>query len=375
MSGSRKTAAVVEDVSGNDIGDDVWEGGEENFLENDDNPAGEPDEDPEAAELEANEKEASDEDDGDQDQKDAEEVDEEQDETAEDDDGEAVQPINPPSNWPQQEQVFFRSLPPQLQHAYMDRARAMVADYTNKTQQLAQVRRHYQEVDQVIAPRIKSWQLSGMSTGQALTQLLALSDLASEKPVEFIKYFSQVRGIDLNSLVGQPQGAAPDGQGYVDPQVAALQRELAKVQSTVSQTVAQQRQREEAARRAQVEAQHRNAEAVINQYASQVDQNGKPVYPYFNQLEGMIATLIQSGQARSIPAAYQIAVWAHPQTRPKMLARSKAEENAKARRQAEKARKAAVSVSGAHGSGTGRLKTDDMSINALMRAAARGEIA
>jgi transcription termination factor NusB len=373
MSGSRKSAAVVEDVSGDDIGEDVWDGGGENFLENDDNPAGEPDEDPEAAELEATEKEASDEDDGDQDQQDAEEV--EEDDTTEEDDGEAVQPITPPSNWPQQEQVFFRSLPPQLQHAYMDRARAMVADYTNKTQQLAQVRRHYQEVDQVIAPRIKSWQLSGMSTGQALTQLLALSDLASEKPVEFIKYFSQVRGIDLNSLVGQPQGAAPEGQGYVDPQVAALQRELAKVQSTVSQTVTQQRQREEMARRAQVEAQQRNAEAVINQYASQVDQTGKPVYPYFNQLEGMIATLIQSGQARNIPDAYQIAVWAHPQTRQKMLARSKSEENAKARRQAEKARKSAVSVSGAHGSGNGRLKTDDLSINALMRAAARGEIA
>lgn len=373
MAGPNKGAAVVEDVSGDDLAEDIWEGGQ-SLLENDDNPAGEPDEDPDAAELEAaDDAEKADGDVEEDPQVDADETVEE-DETDEDD-GEAVQPINPPSNWPQQEQVFFRSLPPQLQHAYMDRARAMVADYTNKTQQLAQVRRHYQEVDQVIAPRIKGWQLSGMSTGQALTQLLALSDLASEKPVEFIKYFSQVRGIDLNSLVGQPQGAAPEGQGYVDPQVAALQRELAKVQSTVSQTVAQQRQREEAARRAQVEAQQRNAEAVINQYASQVDQTGKPVYPYFNQLEGMIATLIQSGQARNIPDAYQIAVWAHPQTRQKMLARSKAEENAKARKAAEKARKSAVSVSGAHGSGTGRLKTDDLSINALMRAAARGEIA
>lgn len=373
MSGSKKAAAVVEDVSGDEIGDDVWDNGGESFLENDDNPAGEPDEDPEAAELEDAEKAASAEEDDDADKQDAEEVDEEgEEEQDEDDDG--VQPIVPPANWPQQEQVFFRKLPPTLQHAYMDRARAMVADYTNKTQQLAQVRRHYQDVDQVIAPRIKGWQLSGMSTGQALTQLLALSDLATEKPAEFIKYFSQVRGIDLNSLVGQPQSAAPDGQGYVDPQVAALQRELAKVQSTVSQTVTQQRQREEMARRAQVEAQQRNAEAVINQYASQVDQNGKPAFPFFNQLEGMIATLIQSGQARSIPDAYQIAVWAHPQTRQKMLARSKSEENAKARRQAEKARRSAVSVSGAHGSGTGRVKTDDLSINALMRAAARGEI-
>lgn len=377
MAGPKGAAAPnVEDVSSDDIGEDIWEGGG-SLLENDDNPSGEPDEDPDAAELEAaDDAEEADGDNEEDPKADAEEAVEEDKPEGEEDEDSDVAPINPPSNWPQQEQVFFRKLPPALQHAYMDRARAMVADYTTKTQQLAQVRRYYQEVDQVIAPRIKAWQLSGMSTGQALTQLLALSDLASEKPVEFIKYFSQVRGIDLNSLVGQPaSGAAPDGQGYVDPQVAALQRQLAQVQSTVSQTVQQQKQREEAARRAQYEAQQRNAEAVINQYASQVDQNGKPVYPFFNELEGMIATLIQTGQARNIPDAYNLAVWANPQTRQKMLARSRAEENAKARKQAEKARKSAVSVSGAHGSGSGRIKTDDMSVRDLLRGAYRGDIA
>lgn len=375
-------AKTVEDVSGNEIGDDVWDqesdGG--SFLENDDNPDNEvadtEDDDATAQAAEGEDNQAAD-DEAEQDEEgEAEELAEEvaDEDEALDENGQPYQPINPPNNWPQQEQVFFRKLPPVMQHAFINRARAMVADYTTKTQQLAQVRNYYKDVDTLIAPRIKAWQLAGMSTGQALQQLLALSDLASEKPMEFIQYFAQLRGIDLGQVGQNPQGGAAPNGGQVDPQVAALQRQIAQIQSTVSQTVSQQQQREQQARQAQQIAQQRNAEAVINQFASQVGPDGKPLYPFFNQLEGTIATLIQTGQAKSMAQAYEMAAWAHPQVRQQMQARIRRQENEKARKAAEKAKRAAVSVSGASGTGSGRVKTDDMSINALMRAAARGDI-
>ena len=81
--------------------------------------------------------------------------DEDEEEGEDEDEDEGPDPIDPPPNWPQQEQAFFRELPPELQHAYLDRAKHMMADYTRKTQEIARVRQGYQELERVIARHVQ----------------------------------------------------------------------------------------------------------------------------------------------------------------------------------------------------------------------------
>lgn len=63
----------------------------------------------------------------------------------------------PPANWPKQEQEFFKALPPQMQHAYLDRARYMTADYTRKTQELAQIRKAAGWTGSCCSPPARCW--------------------------------------------------------------------------------------------------------------------------------------------------------------------------------------------------------------------------
>jgi hypothetical protein len=45
--------------------------------------------------------------------------------------------------------------------------------------------RGYEGLEQVIGARRQAWAMQGMSEGQAVNQLLALSDFAGQNPAEF----------------------------------------------------------------------------------------------------------------------------------------------------------------------------------------------
>lgn len=290
---------------------------------------------------------------------------EEEDGEGEDED-DGVEPIEPPSNWPANEKQFFKALPPQLQQAYMARAQHMVADYTRKTQALAQRGRQIEALERVISPHVQGWRLNGMHPDQAIAQLIELSNFATNDPKGFIKYFSNLRGVDLNSFTQE--------QEYVDPQVAALQRPVAEVQARLNQLTQQLQQSQEQQQQQAYSAAFNSTNAALDDIASQTDQTGKPLYPFFNEVEGDMAALIESGYARSIPDAYRKAVKLNEQVSAKISARSRAEENARARAQTQRARRAASSLTGASSTGNGAFSSGDLSIRDTLNAAWQGNL-
>lgn len=386
MSGAARGGAepAVEDVSGMDIGEDVWDdandGGGSDLPEPE--PAAakpqrsaparaaqpEPEEpDPEEPDPEEPPAEGEEPADG-------EEVEEPTDEEIEAEAAEQLEALQAPQNWPAEEKKFFQALPPTLQHAYMNRARSLMADYTKKTQEVARVRQNYAELDRVIGPRVQAWAVGGMSPSMAVTQLLALSDFATQKPLEFIQYFAQERGIDLTkALPGQGQQGET---GYVDPQIRELRGQLEALKRQNEQATTAQQQRLEAAKRQQYQEAVNQMAAQIEQFATLTDAKGRLAHPYFNKVEADVTKLLSSGAAPNLPEAYKMAVWANPETRALMLARARASENAKAKARAEAAKRAASSVTAANGSG-GRSASKapgEMSVGELLRAAARGDI-
>jgi hypothetical protein len=362
MSGPRRYENGEDATDDFDVMGDVGGEDEQEWEPSDDSGGDEEFEDSDETELELDEEGEQEGEEGDE----GEGEDEEGDEGEEGDDDD-VGPIDPPANWPVQEQQFFKELSPQLQHAYLDRARYMTADYTRKTQELAQVRQSYQEMDRIIGPRVQQWALNGMAPAQAMQQLIALSDYATNSPVEFLKYFANLRGVNLNQLAERPEL-----DEYVDPQVSALQKQLAQVQAYVNQSSRVQQQAQQQQQVAQYQQAFNQTNSAIDNFASQTGQDGRPLYPHFKELEEDMAAEIETGRAKTIHEAYERAKWANPFTRSKLLARQRNDENAANRARAQAARRASSSISGASGS-YGSPATENMSIRQLLEAASDGQ--
>lgn len=287
-------------------------------------------------------------------------------------DGEEVEPIDPPANWPEEVREAFAAIPPHLQHWYVNNARHMQADYTRKTQALASERQQYQrhaamyaELDKVTAPYEQQWALNGMNKAQAVSQLIALSNFATSDPQGFIQYFANLRGVDLQSLNGE--------QEYIDPQVAALRQPLSQVQAQLNQMQQRMEQEQQQQQYHQYQSAFQSVNASIDEFAQRRGQDGRPLYPYINDVMGEMADLIETRRARSMDEAYKIAIRMNPSTYAKELARFRASENAKVIQRAEKARRAASSLSGASGA-NGAFAPRDMSIRDTINAAMDGSL-
>lgn len=125
--------------------------------------------------------------------------------------------------------------------------------------------------------------------------------------------------------------------GHVsDPRVETLQQRLERLERD-QQSVTQERQLAE---------QH----SIEQQIA---DFSSKPENVYFETVSPMMASLLSSGQASSLEQAYDMAVYANPETRALQLAAQQGAEQSQRseqeKAQAAAARRASVSVTGAPG--------------------------
>jgi hypothetical protein len=206
-------------------------------------------------------------------------------------------------------------------------------DVNTRQQRFAQL----EQVEQLIAPRRQAWAMNGMTEASALNQLLALSDFAGRDPAGFIQYIAENNGVDLEELVL--------GQDPVDPQYAAMQREIAELRSHNEQAAQQQMQER-----------HNQTVQGIVAFASEKGQDGKPLRPYFDELGNDVLPFISAVQAQNpnmphrqiLQEAYDRACWGSPTVRTKMQAAASAAGEAERLRQGaekvDRARSASVSV-------------------------------
>jgi len=192
-------------------------------------------------------------------------------------------------------------------------------------------------IEQLISQRRDAWALNGMTEAQALNQLFALSDFATRDPAAFIQYIAQNNGVDLEELVL--------GQEPVDPQYAALQKEINDLKNARAQDTQQQQQ-----------AAHNELVNRVVSFASEKGPDGKPLRPYFEELGDSVLPFISAAKAQNptwthdqvLSEAYDRACWGTPSVRSKMQAAANAAAEAERLRQgaerADKARAAGVSV-------------------------------
>jgi hypothetical protein len=246
------------------------------------------------------------------------------DEESEGDEPAEAQTITAPQSMSAKDREKFYALPPDQQAWITDRVKQQEADYTKKTMEIAETRKAYDKLEQVIAPRRQQLAMDGMDEGTAIGQLFALSDFASENPVGFVQYLMQQRGIPLSALTQSGQG-----QSQADPQLTAMQREIHGLKDYFTrQTQAQQAQ------------QVQGVQTDIQTFASE--------HEFYSELEQDMIPLV-AGFRQSHPGlsnkdylakAYKAALAVNDEVAAKVSADQNAKRLAETKKAADKAKKA-----------------------------------
>jgi hypothetical protein len=297
--------------------------------------------------------------------------------------GETEKPLAPDfqralASWKPADQAMFKALPADSQAFMMRRYKEMTADYTKKLQDVSRIKTEYDPIDKMFEPHRDVMKQKGF-TPASLVEVWANVEkkLASGEQGALEVIAGLVRGYNVTparvaQVLGirggqeqqrqQPQVGA-DGKPVAQPQQIQLPQNIIDALQLIpqlQQTVTGLTEAQKQAREAERNAAGTRAMNEIEQFKSAVDDKGILLRPHFEDVEQDMVDLANSYIAakKSVPPLqelYEKAVWANPSTREALrTAEKQAAEKAQAdqaRTKAASARKAAVSVTGAPGSG------------------------
>lgn len=263
------------------------------------------------------------------------------------DGGEApTAPIAAPASWSAEDSAVFNKLPRDAQAVLARRESERDADYQRKSQEIAEIGRRYEALDRVLEPRRQALRQQGVDEARLIDMYFAIDEGMSRDPVNTLRAIAKRFDVDLTSL--NPASGSPD-EDLEDPALAGLNKSLSSLQDQLAEMKAE-RDREITEAQAQQRAQ---LQAEVNAFRDAVDETGALKHPHYDTVRAQMGVVFRSGAAKTLEEAYAQAVWAHPELRQRMLedevhARTRADAERR-KQEAEKASRAAVSVTGAPG--------------------------
>lgn len=223
---------------------------------------------------------------------------------------EAEKPIDAPTSWTAEAKENFTKLPPDLQKYVAQRESDREKLITQKSMEHSEQQRKYQALEQILSPRSQALASTYGSEAQAIDQLFKLSDYADSDPAGFIQWFAQQRGIDMQQLT--------TGAESSDPVTMQLQKEL----QGIKQKLTTQEQ-------TQMESRKKAVQDEIVSFKDAKDEKGNLLRPFFEEVRPQMAQIMNGGAAKDLNHAYEMAVWANPTIRERMMGDKKAAEDAK----------------------------------------------
>ena len=241
------------------------------------------------------------------------------------------QTITAPQSMSAKDREAFTTLPPEQQKWISDRAKEQESAFTQKTMELAEQRKGYDKLDQILAPRRQQLALDGMDDSTAVGQLFALSDYANNDPIGFVKYMMNARQIPMSALT---ESAGP--QQPIDPQLAAMQQKMQGFENFLTQQQMQTQQQ---------------AETAINGDVQKFAQDNEFYAELENEMIPVVAALRQNDPNLSnhdaLSKAYKMAIAANDGVSAKVEAskstKAETDKVALAKARAAKSKKAAAS--------------------------------
>ena len=152
-------------------------------------------------------------------------------------------------------------------------------------------------------PHMDDFSRAGMDEVGAVRQRLAAHDYLRKDPKQAIQWLAKNYGVDMSEV-----GLDTAEDEYADPQVKALQQQVAQLQGFLNQQ-----------QQTQMQSVQQNAQSMIDQFAGEKDANGNPKHPHFSEVRDRMGVLIQGNQAPDLATAYDMAVYADPKLRQSLM--------------------------------------------------------
>ena len=237
-----------------------------------------------------------------------------------------------PEHWPEADRAAFAALPDDAKEFLLRRAKETDADYTRKTQELAEQRKQLAPLKDVSDAWGDYFQQLGVDPAFAINTMLGTERILRHgTPAEKQQAFAQLArdyGVEQQAQDAEAaQASVPENN---DPALSGIKQQLGTLQQQMQMQALQQRQQQNA-----------EIQGKIDDFATATDAKGQPRHPYFPEVRAAMGALIQSGQAQDLEQAYDMAVWARPELREKMLSAHEAQQLEARSKKAAKARKSA----------------------------------
>jgi hypothetical protein len=216
----------------------------------------------------------------------------------------------PPDTWRKEAKEAWATVSPVVK-AELAKREQDIAKYVAETKEPVAVGRRFEEI---VRPHAELYRTTGVNPYEHVNALITAHKTllygTPQQKVEMVRNMAQQAGITLDGTTASTSEAAKDQY------IAQMEARMAKLEggvTNVTQTLTQAR-------------------------VSELEQSilafgNDPANPYFNEVADQIPHLIQTGAAKTLKDAYDLAVMANPQTRQKAIdaeVRQRTEAEAKA---------------------------------------------
>jgi hypothetical protein len=235
----------------------------------------------------------------------------------------------PPTAWAKEAKAHFASLPPAVKQAVLKRE----SDIARGVEQL---KSHYSEIDQALAPFAAAIRQHNAAPGAAISRLFQWHQYLQRDPMRGFAELAQTYGLTLQQLAEAAGGAQQQ-----QPQAGGVDQRY--LRQLVQQEVAPIHQAMTEQQRWVQEQQAAKTSEILNQWAKDK--------PFFQDVRVLMARGIESGavplkdNAIDLDGAYSFACAAHPEVRERLYAQRTAAERKSASERAAQARRAGASLS------------------------------
>lgn len=220
--------------------------------------------------------------------------------------------LEAPQHWSAEDKAAFTKIPKDAQEFVLRRHKAMEADYTRKTQEVADTKRFKDSVDQLLTPYRTQFAMHGMDEVGAIRHLVGWFTSLQQSPAETLQILAQQYGVDFNQKQDE----------NVDPNFKALRDEITFLKSQIAQT-----------HQAQQHQVSSNLFEQVNSFRDEKDSAGNAKHPHFETVRQDMSVLVGSGRAKTLQEAYELAVRLHPDIHDKSLEQSILEKQKAAQQQ------------------------------------------
>ena len=200
-----------------------------------------------------------------------------------------------PNTWTADAKAKFSTLEPWAQQEILKREQ----DISRGMSAHDQERTFGKSVKEVVSPYLPMIQAEGATPEQAIQSLLntayRLRTSSQAEKAQLISGLARQYGVDIGSF--QQQDSQP-----VDPTISALQQEVYRLSSAMTQ----QRQQD-------MSYQEQQAQQLVEQFA--ID----PTHSYFPQVRDQMGKLMNAGLAKDLQDAYEQAILVNPEVRQKVI--------------------------------------------------------